>query len=158
MCVCVGAFMIVESPECDIFSSILPPTFSPDSAWLIPLLLFQASNLKFALPVVSIHRLVKQKLRGATQWLTCLSLSSFTLRMHTNAKHCSTFFFFFFNRIFFSIFCRRSLFWGDTHAHLCVPRCRSNHVLVSNLQTWNQVSRTVTCFTYIASFVLTVGK
>lgn len=60
MCVCVGAFMIVESPECDIFSSILPPTFSPDTAWLIALLVFQVSNLRFALLVVSIHRLVEK--------------------------------------------------------------------------------------------------
>ena len=119
MCVCVGAFMIVESPECDIFSSILPPTFSPDSAWLIPLLLFQASNLKFALPVVSIHRLVKQKLRGATQWLTCLSLSSFTLRMHTNAKHCSTFFFFFLIGYSLASFVV-AVYFGVTHMHTFV--------------------------------------
>lgn len=101
---------------------------------------------------------------GKTKTTRCYTVTHMPLALifHTpDAYKCKALlylFFFFFNRIFFSIFCRRSLFWGDTHAHLCVPRCRSNHVLVSNLQTWNQVSRTVTCFTYIASFVLTMGK
>lgn len=54
---------------------------------------------------------------------------------------------------------------GDTHAHLCIHRCRSNRLLLSNLDPLENRTRSVEqlcigpdILTYISSFVLMEGK
>lgn len=57
-----------------------------------------------------------KKRQGATQWLTRLSLSSFTLRMCTNAKHCSIFFLLEYS----SASSVAPVYFGVTHIHIFV--------------------------------------
>lgn len=162
MCVSGGAFI---DCTCDILS-----LFS--LSWIDFYLLIRycmtnsfttvsSINLKSALPVVSIHMFI-QKLLGAIEWLTRLLLSSCTLRMYTNARHC----FIFFILIVLPLLLLPSIL-GDTHAHLCIHGCRSNRAPVSNLDPLEHGSRSVEqlcigpdILTYISisSFVSIMGK